>query len=243
MSAPWLQFAPGMPALVVVSKEMSTLSRRQDVSLRTSHHGFFADSLIRGWQLYEDVAHRIVPSDAVMAIGGVGNRSYFVPSLTVIDTFGLADATVARNPVNRTNSERRMAHDRNPPPGYLQRRGVNIRLYTSAATEAEALARANYAINGGPGIWMPFNVFDHVWANERFGEMDLRSEEPLLTADPAGNHFTKDGVGYVGEQFLGRFDRSDLDGWHREVKAVTNHALAPFTTGSTRFAVMWAPDF
>ena len=32
----------------------------------------------------------------------------------------------------------------------------------------------------------------------------------------------------MGEQFLGRFDGTDLDGWHREVKAVTNHELAPF---------------
>ena len=158
----------------------------------------------------------------------IGIPPYYLPSMTFIDTLGLADLTVARNPVTRTSSQRQMAHDRSPPPSYLQQRGVNIRLQPAAATEAEALAGANYALNVGPGVWMPFDVFDHAWANERFGEMDLRARNRFSQTDPAGNRLTKGGVRYVGEQFLGRFDGSDLDGWHREVKAVTNHALAPF---------------
>ena len=87
---------------------------------------------------------------------------------------------------------------------------------------------------------MPFNVFDHAWANARFGDSDLRATNRFSQTDPAGNRFTKNGVRYVGEQFLGRFDGSDLDGWYREVKAVTNHALARLPTESIRFAVMWA---
>lgn len=75
---------------------------------------------------------------------------------------------------------------------------------------------------------MPFNPYDHAWANERFGDMDLRARNRFSQTDPAGNRFLKDGVRYVGEQFLGRFDGTDLDGWHREVKAVTNHELAPY---------------
>ena len=227
-NTPWLLAAPGMPALIAVSNDLRSQSEPQLVGRRIQAHHTDAISRIRGWKPYESVSRQTIPGDAVVATNAIGIGPYFVPSLTVVDTLGLTDATVARNPVTRTTSQRVIAHDRNPPPGYLQRRGVNFRLYPAAATEAKALARANYALNVGPGIWMPFDVFDHAWANERFGELDLRARNRFSQTDPAGNRLTKGGVRYVGEQFLGRFDGSDLDGWHREVKAVTNHVLAPF---------------
>ncbi len=225
----WLQAAPGMPALVAVSNDLRLNSEPQFVGLRShQHHGYNAPT-IPGWRALEESTRRIIPRDAVMYLSTLGIVSYYLPTLTVIDLFGLTDHTIARNPVTLSNSERRIAHDRSAPPGYLQRRGVNINLSPAAATEAEALARANYAVNVGPGTWMPFNVFDHAWANERFGDSDLRARNRYSQTDPGGNRFMRDGVGYVGEQFIGRFDGTDLDGWHRDVKAVTNHELAPFT--------------
>ncbi len=239
----WVQAAPGMPALVAISNDLRLSSEPNFVGLRThQHHGFNAPA-IPGWQAYEESSRQVIPSDAVMYESSIGIVSYYLPNLTVIDLFGLADHTIARNPVTLTNSERRIAHDRSAPPGYLQRRGVNIRLYPAVATEAEALARANYAVKVGPETWMPFDVFDHIWANERFAGRDLRAINRYSQTDPAGNRFAKDGGRYVGEQFLGRFDGTDLDGWHREGKAVTNHALAPFPTGSFRFVAMWGLGF
>ncbi|MCY3784824.1 MAG: hypothetical protein OXG79_13735 [Chloroflexi bacterium] len=223
----WLLAAPGMPVLVAVSNDLRSESEKRLVGLRThqrSHHAH----RIRKWKPYEDFSGQVIPSDAVTVMGAVGIAPYFVPTLEVVDSFGLVDATVARNPVTPTDSERRVAHDRSPPPGYLQRRGVNIRLHSSVATEAEALARANYAVEVGPGIWMPFDAYDHAWANARFGDLGLRAENRFSQDDPAGNRVIKDDVRYVGEEFLGRFEDRGLDGWRRESKAVTNHILGPF---------------
>ena len=227
-NAGWLLTAPGMPALVAVSNDLRLRSERQLVGRRVHKHLADANSRIRGWKPYEDVSRQVIPVDAVVATTGIGIGPYFVPNLQVVDTLGLTDSTVARNPVRKTRSQRVIAHDRNPPPGYLWHRGVNLRLFPAVATKDQALSRANYAINVGRDIWMPFDVFDHVWAYERFGNMDLRARNRFSQTDPAGNRFTKDGARYVGEQFLGRFDASDLDDWRREGKAVTNHIVGPF---------------
>ena len=45
-----------------------------------------------------------------MTLYAIGIMSYYVPDLTIIDFFGLTDATVARNPVTHLNHVRRIAH-------------------------------------------------------------------------------------------------------------------------------------
>ena len=228
-NAAWLGIAPAMPALVAVSNDLRLRSELHYVGLRTyQHHGFVAPQL-HAWKPYEATSGQVIPSDAVMAVGPLGLSSYYVPNLKVIDRLGLTDATVARNPETRTYyGYRRIAHERYPPPGYLQRRGVNIRLNPTVETKAQAHARMNYALEIAPSVWMPFDVYDHVWANERFAGLDVRATNRFSQDDPAGNRFAKDGVRYVGEQFLGRFEDREFGGWHREGKAVTNHILAPF---------------
>ena len=62
-----------------------------------------------------------------------------------------------------------MAHDRSPPPGYLEERGVNVRVYGSAGTAREAIERAAYAVLVGEDLWMPFDSPDHGWVVSRFG--------------------------------------------------------------------------
>ena len=120
-----------------------------------------------------------------------------------------------------------IAHDRRPPPGYLQQRGVNFHLYEPAATQPNALAAANYALQVGPTLWMPFDVADHQWANERFAGRDLRARNRFSLTDPAGNRLRVGGRHYVGAQFLGRFE-GGLDGWHVEGEAITNHGQHGF---------------
>ena len=154
-----------------------------------------------------------------------------MPNLTSIDLLGLADPVVARNPITYAVTERRMAHDRQPPPGYLRRRGQNFFPLRVQSTEARALADANYALNIGDGVWMSFNVVDHDWANQRFASLELRVKNRFSQTDPAGNRFDVDGIGalvYVGEEFLGRFENGGMDGWQIEGKAVSNHAVNPF---------------
>ena len=169
----------------------------------------------------------IIPADAVMARAGIGILPYYAPDLTIIDFHGLTDATVARHPVTKPNDERVIAHDRRPPPGYLQQRGVNFHLHGAAGSEFEALAAANYALQVGPKLWMPFDVADHQWANARFAGRDLRARNRFSLTDPAGNRLRVGDHHYVGAQFLGRFE-GGLDGWRIVGAAVTNHGQHEF---------------
>ena len=227
-NAAWLLAAPAMPALVGISNDLRTISNQHLIGQRVHQHHGFAIREIRRWKPYEDADRDTIPADAVMPRGAIGILPYYLPDLTVIDLVGLTDATVARNPVTHSASRRLVAHDRAPPPGYLQGRSVNLIVYNATASEAEALDRADYGVQVGPGLWMPFKVYDHAWANDRFGDLGLRANNRFSQDDPAGNRFVKDGVRYVGEEFLGRFEDRGLDGWQREGKAVTNHILAPF---------------
>ena len=219
----WLLAVPRMSVLVAISNDLRQQSRKNAVGLRSFEHNVYKP--IQKWRPYEDADRGIIPSDAVAAMSGVGAVPYYVPDLRVIDILGLADSTIARNP--NTRPARVMAHEREPPVGYLQRRGVNFRLHPPASSEAEALARANYALSVGPRLWMPFESFDHQWANDRFAGRDLRAVNRFSQSDPAGNRLFIDGIHYVGDQFLGRFE-TGLDGWRLEGKAVSNNSQLPY---------------
>jgi hypothetical protein len=80
----------------------------------------------------------------------------------------LTDKVIARNPVERPNASRSMAHDREPPPGYLERRGVNIDIKPAASSRDEALKVAPYAVDLGNGTWMPFDSSRPDWVERAF---------------------------------------------------------------------------
>ena len=61
----------------------------------------------------------------VAAPASIGVVGWVFPDVAVIDVLGLTDAVVARQP-GSPNELRLMAHDRNPPPGYLDCFGVNV---------------------------------------------------------------------------------------------------------------------
>ena len=133
----------------------------------------FTDYLIQNWQPHESIFKEIIPNDAVAVGYTLGVKFYYLPTLTVVDYYGLTDAVVARNPVLRPNQKRQMAHDREPPPGYLEERGYNINLRPLANTREAALNNPNesasYAAQIGPNQWMPFESPDQHWVFQRFG--------------------------------------------------------------------------
>ncbi len=224
-NASWLLVAPGMPTLVAISNDLRRQFNRDWVGNSAPAHRAFANGQVRRWQPYERAERGVVPRDSLTALDAIGILPYYVPDLMVIDKHGLADATVARTPVTRPL--RAMGHERSPPPGYLHRRGVNFRIYPAAETASEALDRANYALNVGPELWMPFDALDHQWVNERFEGRDLRAVTRFSQTDPAANRLLIDGISYVGQEFLGRFE-TGLDGWRLEGKAVSNHSELPY---------------
>ena len=159
--------------LVAISNDLRRLAAKQLVASPFTEHREFARSRLRHWKPYEKMERGIIPDDALAVFGALGVRSYYLPDLKVIDSNGLTDATVARNPVTRTNHKRVIAHDRRPPPGYLEERGINISIYPAKRTVSDALARARYAVQVGPDLWMPFGSPDEEWVLARFAGRGL----------------------------------------------------------------------
>ena len=241
-NAGWLLAVPGMPALVAISNDLRQQSAHQFVGLRFSTHHNYANKRIREWQPYEEAVHKVIPDDAMMVRAGIGIMPYYVPDLDIIGFHGLTDATVARNPITHSNRERSMAHDRQPPPDYLQRRGVNFAVYPAATSAYKALISANYALQVGPRLWMPFDVADHQWANERFAGRDLRARHRFSLTDPTDNRLRVGNRHYVGTQFLGRFE-SGLDGWRLTGEAITNRRDHAFYVGQAPIFGHVGPGF
>lgn len=171
----WLWMAPGMPTLYSLSQDL-----RKKVSAGwgsvTYSQNTVSKRLVRRWGPYSNMARGIIPDDALAVTDAAGIVSYFLPDLRVIDTWGLTDATIARNPVTRPDSQRRIAHDRQPPPGYLTARGVNFSVHPAAASREEALGRALYAVSVGPDLWMPFDALSLDWVATRFEQFVFNAE-------------------------------------------------------------------
>ena len=172
-NAGWLLAAPGMPMLTAVSNHLRLRLTEQFIGMRFVEHRNYAATRIRGWQPYENMERDVIPSDAVTASSTIGIPPYYVPDLTVVDTHGLTDATVARNPVSRPNHQRVMAHDRSPPSGYLEKRGFNFIVYPAVSGERPEAPGTKYAVKVGRDLWMPFDSADHQWVIERFAGRDL----------------------------------------------------------------------
>jgi len=170
----WLA-APGMSKLAAVSNGLRRQSTLRYAPSSWAEHRTFAKLRFREWQSYENMPRgTIFPDDAVGAALALGFESYYLPDLEIIDQFGLADATVARNPITRPG-RRQIAHERQPPPGYLKQRGVNIYVKPAARSAADALRAASYAIEVGPNLWMPFDSNNRQWVAESFADRGLRS--------------------------------------------------------------------
>ena len=230
-NAGWLLAAPGMKALTAVSNDLRGALIRQGVGIRFAEHREFAARRIWQYQPYENMKRGIIPDDAVMAAITTGIPIYYLSDLTVIDMLGLTDAAIARTPFkSESNSERYMAHDRSPQPGYLEGRGVNILVHRAAHTTEQALDRAQYAVQVGANLWMPFDSSDAQWAFSRFSGQTIYSSATGLTETHSTaqdhNQILHPGGSLAFERLIDNFesDRAEGNGWRIEGDAVTNHA-------------------
>ena len=165
----WLFAAPGMSLLYRVNEELRAKMTRHSIGWKTVKIRQFYKIREMKYRPYEGHLRGKMPKDAVMETGGPGIIGYYLADMTVIDYLGLTDKTVARNPNVPINGERHMAHDRVPPYGYLDQRGVNISILAAARNEDEALDGAGYALRLSEDLWMPFDAIDHQWVRDRFG--------------------------------------------------------------------------
>ena len=128
----------------------------------------------------------LFPKDAVTVEGMAGIPPYYLPDLRVVDLHGLTDKTIARNPVAAPNSERRMAHERRPPPGYLEQRGYNFQVFPTAGNISDALSVAQYTVRVADGLYMPFNAPSHQWVADRFDGREWTTAKLYLEDLAAG---------------------------------------------------------
>ena len=227
-NARWLLAAPGMPLLTAVSNDLRRLAAAQSVASPFVEHREFANLQLRTWKPYAHMARDVIPEDALMASGALGVYSYYLPDLKIIDIFGLTDATVARHPVTTPNHQRGMAHDRQPPPGYLAERGVNFTVYPAAFSASEALRRAEFAVQVG-ALWMPFDAPDPRWVRDRFAGRNLQAHMRYTRLvdthpdQPDGNAVFHGNGFHIGERFLGHFEDGFAD-WVLEGDAITHYS-------------------
>ena len=204
----WLLTLPGIPTLVTLSADPRRTLKESGI--RTEPRLFRKvkrpQHLMR-WQPYQNMERGILPDDALAFVGDAGLAPYFIPDLKFIDAFGLVDATIARNPV--TSRERSLAHERQPPPGYLAERGVNFVVYRAEATAEKALRRGLYAVQVGPALWMPFDAPSREWVAARFVQFKSSLENArILMRGPFDVYLGSEGnrLLYVKD----RCDPSDL---------------------------------
>ena len=172
----WIPPAPGMPALVALSSNLRETIMSRWSGLRQGP--VLARSQLSKWEVYENMERGLIPDDAVALVKFAGVKPYYLPDLTFVDYYGLSDWVIARNPVAVPNSERLFAHDRFPPPGYLEER-VNFNIFPAARGVGAALSAAPYAAQFAHGLWMPFDAPSTEWAESRFDSFvtpeDLRT--------------------------------------------------------------------
>jgi arabinofuranosyltransferase len=166
----------------------------------------------------------ILPKDATWAREAVGIAPYMFPGVTVIDRYGLTDRTIARTTVDTPNEQRTMAHDRKPPPGYLDARGINLELGPAAETQGQALRYAYWAVRAREDLWIPFLAYRGEWVASRFLDKPLFSRFAYDTEQVAKNLGWVDGSYSRAFQFLGRFDHAAQDGW---TELATSAAATP----------------
>jgi arabinofuranosyltransferase len=179
------------------------------------------------YEAFDSLGPDTLPDDAVWVREAVGIAPYYIPRVTVIDLYGLTDAVIARNPSPHTNAERTMAHDRRPPPGYLESRGVNIDIGPAVKTQGQALHGAYWALRLRDDLWMPFLSVNGPWVTRSFQGRPLFSQIHFDPEHVENNTGWAYGHRIAGARFLGRFDGDEIDGWTRVLGDYVSHGPSP----------------
>ena len=163
---------PGMPVLNRWAERLRGEMTPRSVGLRSAEHREATRSYLHRWTPWAALGRGTIPSDATVLRGVIGIFGYYFPDLRIVDEYGLTDAIIARAPVGAPNQRRFMAHDRRPPPGYLEARGVNFRPFPASPSSAQLSPRAQFAVRLGPDYWGPFNAPSFAWVRQRFPDRE-----------------------------------------------------------------------
>jgi arabinofuranosyltransferase len=170
---PVLNWLPLVKALVPTYDAWLTELAQHSVGLRFQEHKVFWKLVAEEYARYRSYdAGGLLPPDAVMSHGNIGVISYSLPSITLVDEFGLTDRVIARTKVERSNDQRQMAHDRQPPPGYLEKRGVNLIVQPFQRSYAAAHS-SPFVLELGPDAFLPFDSTRLKWVRTAFADRPL----------------------------------------------------------------------
>lgn len=211
----WLYKVPLMPMLNNIANLPRERGIAHCVGTRLREHKCVGYLLERDWHKMEEIERPYLPEGSVAWTGMVGYMPYYLPDLEVIDIKGLTDATVAQTKVETPNIHRLMAHDRNPPPGYLHERGINIFPHPPVDSRENALVHTLFARKLKEGLWMPFDAIDHEWVAKNFRPEDLGARYLLATKDGSKPTFRFGGKTFEMGRVLEDFEDDAMPGWNK----------------------------
>jgi arabinofuranosyltransferase len=161
------QLLPRFESLVNAYQGSMDILTSHAIGVSWVEHRDFQATLLGLYGRYGRRDRQLLPEGAVMAHNWMGIMPFHLREVTFIDKFGLTDRTIARSG-EPSNEHRTMAHDRRPPPGYLEQRGVNIAIEPAARSLSRALDLAPYAIELADGLWAPFSSERPEWVETAF---------------------------------------------------------------------------
>jgi hypothetical protein len=169
---------PGAGALLAMYQASEAFLVSHCIALSAEEHALFARLEASYFRPCEAAAGKgIVPRDAVEAYPWIGVKPFYLPDLTVIDEHGLTDRVIAHTPYSGGGDKRCMAHEKLPPPGYLESRGVNFEAAGCTADAASALRLGRYAVPIDAQTWLAFDSPDPAWVARAFAGRSLLSRE------------------------------------------------------------------
>jgi len=95
------------------------------VCVRHQEHKVFYQSQIASYPSREKGSEITWAERGIGALGTVGVPAWVLPEVAIIDMAGLNDRVIAHRPVDATQ-KRQMAHERRPPPGYIECFRLNL---------------------------------------------------------------------------------------------------------------------
>jgi arabinofuranosyltransferase len=115
---PW----PLRPVVAVWDDLQDWLVRGHMVCMRHQEHKIFLERQLRVYPPREVGEKLTWDGRNVRSDAAVGYPGWILPNVAIIDRLGLADRVIARYGRTRSKSvdKRVMAHDRKPPPGYME---------------------------------------------------------------------------------------------------------------------------
>lgn len=202
-SFPFAFLLPGMRTLSAAYNEALKFDTSHMIGSRYHTENMFCQTALDVYGAYFGKTDGLFPNDAVMRYDAVGVVPYSIPDLTIIDIFGLTDRVIARNPVVARNRDRRLAHDRFPPAGYLESRRINVSVLPAAGQFG---ADSEYAMRLEEQLWMPLQSPYPDWLRRAFKPHGLwwKRFDPRLTE----NHLWVSGKTLTPIRALGFFDRN-----------------------------------